>query len=79
MTLIPSTTQSNRRGQRGSTMLVVLALLGIMTILITADFIAARGVDRELKLTNQRQTAHWQAVTARNQVPPPADAAHGQN
>jgi hypothetical protein len=59
-------------------MIVVLALLGIMTILITADFIAARGVDRELKLTNQRQTAHWQAVTAHNQPPPSADA-HGQN
>jgi type II secretory pathway pseudopilin PulG len=46
--------RANRR--RGSAMLVVLALLGIMTAMVTADFMAARGLDRELKLLEKRQT-----------------------
>lgn len=44
-----------QKSQHGSTVLIALALLGIMTAMITADFIAVRGVDRELKLIEKRQ------------------------
>jgi hypothetical protein len=37
-------------------MLIVMGLLGLMIAMITADFIATRGLDRELKLIEKRQT-----------------------
>jgi hypothetical protein len=45
----------NRRNEHGSAVAVVLAMLGIMLICVSANLVAIRSLDRELKLIEKRQ------------------------
>jgi hypothetical protein len=61
------------RHQAGSATIVVLALLSIMAIYVTVEFAAARHVDQNLQLIEQRQLQRL-----RLPQPKPAAALHDQ-
>ena len=60
-------------------MLIVLALLGIMMAMITADYIAIRGVDRELKLIERRQIRRLEGRPPTGKPPSTNNPASRQN
>jgi hypothetical protein len=51
---------SFRRGQRGSTVIVLMILLSIMLALVTANIVSVETLNRELKLLDKRQELRWQ-------------------
>jgi hypothetical protein len=50
---------SCRRGQRGSTVIVLMILLGIMLALVAANMASVRNLNRELNLLNKKQEQRW--------------------
>ena len=47
-----------RRSQRGSAVIIVLALLAIMLALVTANAVAVHSLNRELQLLDNKQKRH---------------------
>ena len=45
----------SRSSRRGSAVIVVLAMIGIMMTLVTVNLVAVRGIDRELKSIEKKQ------------------------
>lgn len=48
-----------RRSEQGSTVLVVLALLGIMMALITANAVSVKNLKGEIQLLDRKQQHRW--------------------
>lgn len=53
----------SRKHQRGSAVLVLLAFLGLMTILCAATTATVIRSQKEVHLIEKRQLARWAAVT----------------
>jgi len=47
----------------------VMGFLGIMMALVTADFVAVRGLDRELKLIEKRQIRRLEGRSPADKMP----------
>jgi hypothetical protein len=52
---------SKKQRQGGSAVIVVLVLLGIVMIYVGANLRSLANLERELRITEQRQTRRWQA------------------
>ena len=65
-----------RARQRGSAVLVLIVLLGLMLIFIGANLKSLHIMSRELKLIEKRQVQRLQSVPA---VPEPAKTTGGEN
>jgi hypothetical protein len=50
-----STSSPTRQSQRGSAVLVMLALMGIMLALVAANAVSVHVLDRELQLLDHKQ------------------------
>ena len=61
----------NRAGQRGSAVIVVLALLGIMLLYVESNLATLNHLHRELRLVELRQLRHWQAAAPSATNTPP--------
>ncbi len=61
-----------RPAQRGSAVLMLIVLLGLMVMLVAANTVTLNGLRQEVRLVEKRQTDRL-AVSATNS-PPPATA-----
>ena len=70
---LPSTNYPSARPTRqGSAVVVILALLGIMTLLVAANTRTVNWLRAEVRLVDQRQTARLAASTTNSAARPPA-------
>jgi hypothetical protein len=53
---------SPRRSERGSTVLVALALLGIMLALVAANAVSVKVLKGEIQLLDRNQQHRWEHV-----------------
>jgi hypothetical protein len=53
---------SRTRNERGSAVIVILALVSILLVYTMANMRSLYSLGRELKLLDQRQTHHWQTT-----------------
>lgn len=59
---IPNTCSERKRGQSGSAVVVLLAMLTMMLIFVAANTVAIRSLQRELKLIEKKQVQRLQTA-----------------
>jgi hypothetical protein len=63
-----SSARKNRRHERGSAVMLVMTMLGIMTIFVAMNTVAIRTLSTELKLIEKKQVRRLQAGAAAQAV-----------
>jgi hypothetical protein len=66
---LSTTRAAQRNAQRGYATLIAIVLLGIMVGMISADIMAVRVLDRNLKLIEKRQTQRLKGSAPASQTP----------
>jgi hypothetical protein len=56
------------RAQRGSAVILFLGLISIMLICVAVNTVTIRGLDKELKIFDQKQVKRWRSESAKNQA-----------
>ena len=70
---------SNYRNQRGSAVLVIIILLGIITIYVSSNAVALSVLKRDLQIIESRQAARNHATITTNQSIKVEPLSHGKN